>query len=198
MADQIAQKDPNRVSSLVGVDSIAFTDTTTVAVNATTHAMLVEGGGGGTQYANGDAVATPTGTVALGFDGANVRALTTDSSGNLQVDVLSGGGGGTQYCLNGAVKSSLAICLADAGSSTSVTTVQGLLNKIDEISGYIRTGLFGIAGIFLIIAGYYFVTGGGEPEKLTKARQMLINALIGVAIAVAATGLVGIVKDLVK
>jgi len=108
------------------------------------------------------------------------------------------GGGGTQYCLNGAVKSSLAICLADAGSSTSVTTVQGLLNKIDEISGYIRTGLFGIAGIFLIIAGYYFVTGGGEPEKLTKARQMLINALIGVAIAVAATGLVGIVKDLVK
>lgn len=45
--------------------------------------------GGGTQYADGDAVATPTGSVALGHDGANVQALKTDSSGELQVDVLS-------------------------------------------------------------------------------------------------------------
>lgn len=45
--------------------------------------------GGGTQYADGDAVATPTGTAALGFDGTNVQALATDASGNLQVDVLN-------------------------------------------------------------------------------------------------------------
>lgn len=42
--------------------------------------------GGGTQYQTGAAQATPTGTVALGFDGANVRALVTDLSGNLQVE----------------------------------------------------------------------------------------------------------------
>lgn len=53
--------------------------------------------GGGTQYATGTAEATPTGTVALGWDGSDVIALTTDASGHLQVDVLSGGGGGTQY-----------------------------------------------------------------------------------------------------
>ena len=45
--------------------------------------------GGGTQYSNGSAQATPTGTTALGFDGANVRALATDSSGNLQVEFPS-------------------------------------------------------------------------------------------------------------
>lgn len=39
--------------------------------------------GGGTQYANGAVSATPTGTVALGWDGANVRALSTNSSGVL-------------------------------------------------------------------------------------------------------------------
>lgn len=38
--------------------------------------------GGGTQYTNGAAQASPTGTVALGYDGANVRALKTDTSGN--------------------------------------------------------------------------------------------------------------------
>lgn len=51
--------------------------------------------GGGTQYTDGDADATPTGTVALGFDGTNVKALATDSSGNLQVDILSMPAGGS-------------------------------------------------------------------------------------------------------
>lgn len=44
--------------------------------------------GGGTQYTNGAAQATPTGTVALGYDGANVRALSTDTSGNQNVNVI--------------------------------------------------------------------------------------------------------------
>lgn len=41
--------------------------------------------GGGTQYANGAVQATPTGTVALGWDGTNVRALNTNASGSLNV-----------------------------------------------------------------------------------------------------------------
>lgn len=45
--------------------------------------------GGGTQYADGAAEASPTGTVAMGTDGANVFALHTDTSGDLQVDVLT-------------------------------------------------------------------------------------------------------------
>lgn len=45
--------------------------------------------GGGTQYSDGDADADPTGTVAMGTDGTNVFAVHTDTSGDLQVDVLS-------------------------------------------------------------------------------------------------------------
>jgi len=55
----------------------------------TSGGAFVDTFGGGTQYTDGDADATPTGTVALGFDGANVRALTTDAAGDLQVDVLT-------------------------------------------------------------------------------------------------------------
>ncbi len=55
----------------------------------TSGGAFVDTFGGGTQYTDGDADATPTGTVALGFDGANVRALTTDAAGDLQVDVAS-------------------------------------------------------------------------------------------------------------
>jgi len=41
--------------------------------------------GGGTQYTDGDAQATPVGTVAMGTDGSNIFALSTDASGNLNV-----------------------------------------------------------------------------------------------------------------
>lgn len=46
--------------------------------------------GGGTQYANGAVQATPTGTVALGWDSTNVRALSTDSSGRLNINAVTG------------------------------------------------------------------------------------------------------------
>ena len=45
--------------------------------------------GGGTQYSDADANADPTGTVAMGTDGTNIFALHTDTTGDLQVDVLT-------------------------------------------------------------------------------------------------------------
>lgn len=42
MANQIAAHDPDRTTTLLGVDSILYTDTTTAAVNPTTHALLVQ------------------------------------------------------------------------------------------------------------------------------------------------------------
>jgi hypothetical protein len=58
--------------------------------------------GGGTQYANGAAAATPTGTVSLGYDGTNVRALATNSSGNLQVSCSNCSGSGASSADNSA------------------------------------------------------------------------------------------------
>jgi hypothetical protein len=52
------------------------------------------GGGGGTEYADGAVRGTAIGTLAMGDDGANIQSMAVDSSGHLQVDVLSGGGGG--------------------------------------------------------------------------------------------------------
>lgn len=50
--------------------------------------------GGGTQYTTGSAQATPTGTVALGWDGTDVKALPLDGSGYLEVNVKAGSGSG--------------------------------------------------------------------------------------------------------
>ncbi len=55
----------------------------------TSTGAFVDTFGGGTQYSDGDANVDPTGTVAMGTDGANVFALHTDTAGDLQIDVLS-------------------------------------------------------------------------------------------------------------
>lgn len=76
--------------------------------------------------------------------------------------------------------------------------ISGLIDKINDIGNWIFTGLLAIAAIFLVVAGYFFITAGGNPENITKARQMLINALIGVAIGLAARGLIAVITGIIK
>lgn len=97
--------------------------------------------GGGTQYPNGDAQATPTGNVALGFDGSNVRALKTDSGGELQVDVLSVTGnvavtnaGLTELASAINASSQMDVNIAASGATVPVSNA-GLTSLNGAISG---------------------------------------------------------------
>lgn len=49
----------------------------------------------------------------------------------------------------------------------------------------------------LIMAGFFWITAGGNPENVKKASDMLRNALIGVAVAVGAKGLVLLIKNII-
>jgi hypothetical protein len=73
--------------------------------------------GGGTQYSDGDADADPTGTVAMGTDGANVFAVHTDTSGDLQVDVLSS-----------ALPSGASTSALQTTGNTSLSTIAGAVS----------------------------------------------------------------------
>jgi len=76
--------------------------------------------------------------------------------------------------------------------------ISDLMGIIENIGNWIFTGLLILAAIFLVVAGYYFVTAGGNPENVNKARQMLINALIGVAVGLAARGLIAVVQNIIQ
>lgn len=95
----------------------------------------------------------------------------------------------------------VSLAVAEEGPNTipdpGITTVGGLRDLLQTISNWIFTGLLILAGIFLVIAGYFFVTASGEAAKIKTARQMVINALIGVAIGLSAKGLIEIIGDLV-
>ena len=77
------------------------------------------------------------------------------------------------------------------------STPAELVALIGTIGNWIFTILLGIAVIMLILAGFFWITAGGDPEKVKKASEMLRNALIGVAIALAAKGLVAVIENLI-
>ena len=54
-----------------------------------------------------------------------------------------------------------------------------------------------IAAIFLVFAGWQYVTAGGDEEKMKGGLNTLIRALIGVGIALLAKGLIYIVSTFI-
>ena len=65
-----------------------------------------------------------------------------------------------------------------------------VIDIINNIGDWIFAILMAVAGVMLILAGFFWVTAGGDPQNVTKARQMLTNAVIGLVIALLARGLV--------
>jgi hypothetical protein len=57
--------------------------------------------------------------------------------------------------------------------------------------------LAGIATLFLVLAGVYWTTAGGDPAMVDKAKGALKNALVGYGLAVLAPILLGIVQNVV-
>lgn len=51
-----------------------------------------------------------------------------------------------------------------------------------------------VAVIFLLVAGFQFITAGGDPDKVNSARQNVMYAMVGVAVAVLARGIVSLVQ----
>jgi len=65
---------------------------------------------------------------------------------------------------------------------------------LKTLVNWLFTILLIVAAIFLVIAGFNFVTASGEPDKIAKAKTFVIYALIGVAVAVASRGLIELVR----
>ena len=95
-------------------------------IGATSNALDVNiksGGSGGTQYTNNAVQATPTGTVALGYDGTNVRGLLTDGTGKLQTNITNTSLAvtGTFYQTTQPVSLATNTPTLQSGSTTAVT-----------------------------------------------------------------------------
>jgi len=83
----------------------------------------------------------------------------------------------------------LALGYESPGTPAEVTLdafITNILKLVWEITA-------GLAAIMFIVAGILFITAQGDPTKLGTARQALIWAVVGVAVAIIAFSLVKII-----
>lgn len=83
--------------------------------------------------------------------------------------------------------------IASAQYPDPILTICNILNIIKII--ILAIGL-GIGVIILIIGGIGYMVAGGDPEKATKSKKLIINALIGIVIVLAAAFILALVQGI--
>jgi len=72
-----------------------------------------------------------------------------------------------------------------------------VMEVLERISDWLFAILLIVAVIFITIAGYFFVTAAGDTDKVKRARDFVMYALIGVLVGFLAKGLVKLVETIV-
>ena len=67
---------------------------------------------------------------------------------------------------------------------------------IDNIINFIFYLAIAIAPIMFIIAGFYFITAAGDPEKINTAKKMILWTLVGLLIVMSAKGLIALFQEI--
>ena len=68
---------------------------------------------------------------------------------------------------------------------------------ISNLSSWLMGILAAVATLFLVLAGVYWATAGGDPAQVDKAKGAFKNALIGYALAVLAPIFLTVLKGIV-
>lgn len=85
--------------------------------------------------------------------------------------------------------------LGDNGQPGSAT--QRLLGIINRVINLMMGLLIALAVIFIIYAGYLYLTAAGEGEQYETAKRIIWYAAIAIAVALLSKGIVFIVGELV-
>jgi hypothetical protein len=95
----------------------------------------------------------------------------------------------------------LMLSVPTAAFADSSSPVYLAANTLPQVIGNLQTWIMGIlaavATLFLVLAGVYYATAGGDPQQVDKAKGAFKNALIGYGLAVLAPVLLQVVKGIV-
>jgi hypothetical protein len=89
-----------------------------------------------------------------------------------------------------------AAAYADTGAPV-ILAANDLPTVINNLQTWVMGILAAVATLFLVLAGVYWATAGGDPAQVERAKGALKNALIGYGLAVLAPILLQVVKGIV-
>ena len=79
--------------------------------------------------------------------------------------------------------------------TTNITTPEKVISLINKAGGWFYSALIALAVIFIIYAAFKFLTAGGDEKNIETAKQQLIYAIVALAVAMLATGIVKVLKQ---
>lgn len=80
---------------------------------------------------------------------------------------------------------------------TTFVSIQSIFNFLQAVA-MIFLGIVLVIGVFAFIyAGFVYLTSGGDETKIGNAKNILIYAVVGVAISVLALGIVTVVQNFI-
>lgn len=85
---------------------------------------------------------------------------------------------------------------AVGNAPSNITDIDDVIDIIETLVNWLFAIIIAIAVIMLLWAAFLWMTSSGDETKVSDARKTLIYALVGVAVAVIAKGLVAIVQSL--
>ena len=61
-----------------------------------------------------------------------------------------------------------------------------------------KLGLYAVAPLMIVIGGFQIMTAGANSENVTKGKNAIMWAVIGIIVLILASGLVSLVKDILE
>lgn len=94
----------------------------------------------------------------------------------------------------------LTLLLAWTASSREITNpLPGTFCEIiQRVVNFANALLAPLSTFMVLVAGFLYMTGGGDPEKVKTAHKVLIYALIGIAIVLLANSAEVIIRDVLQ
>ena len=80
---------------------------------------------------------------------------------------------------------------------TGITSGADFITLVEGITNWIFVFLLVAATIFIVLAGWQFITGGGDPQAVSQARSKLLWAAVGILVALLSRGFVLAISNLV-
>ncbi|MEH0985889.1 pilin [Micromonospora sp. CPCC 205556] len=100
-----------------------------------------------------------------------------------------------------AVTAAVALFLSVPAAAHAGEPVVLAANSLPVVINNLRLWLIGIlaalATLFLVLAGVYWATAGGDPAQVERAKGALKNALVGYGLAILAPVLLQVVQGIV-
>jgi hypothetical protein len=95
----------------------------------------------------------------------------------------------------------LHVTIATAAHAGTGDAADLAANSLPVVIANLQAWLMGIlaalATLFVVLAGVYWATAGGDPSQVEKAKLALRNALVGYGLAVLAPILLAVIKGIV-